>query len=164
MSSPEHKKKVWNLIKDIKVGMLSTSDGKSLRARPMHIVQEEYDGTLWFFTDTQADKTDEIKDDQHVGITFSDSDEGLYVSLSGLATLTREQSLIEKFWNPFIAAWFPEGKESPNVALIEIKVEAGEHWDADNSRLLELFKIAKANLTAEKPDMGQNEKFGQVSQ
>ena len=26
MSSPEHKQKIWNLIKDIKVGMLVTKD------------------------------------------------------------------------------------------------------------------------------------------
>nr|WP_290695538.1 pyridoxamine 5'-phosphate oxidase family protein [Halomonas sp. UBA3074] len=40
MSSPEHKQKIWKMIKDIKVGMLVTSDHDTPRARPMHLVQE----------------------------------------------------------------------------------------------------------------------------
>ncbi|MCA1806466.1 MAG: pyridoxamine 5'-phosphate oxidase family protein, partial [Actinobacteria bacterium] len=48
MSSPEHKQKIWKMIKEIKVGMLVTLDDDVPRARPMHLVQDAYDGTLWF--------------------------------------------------------------------------------------------------------------------
>jgi general stress protein 26 len=46
MSTQEHKEKVWKLIKSIKAGMLTTLHGRELRARPMYLVQDEYDGTL----------------------------------------------------------------------------------------------------------------------
>jgi general stress protein 26 len=48
MSSPEHKQKIWKMIKDIKIGMLVTLDQDVPRARPMHLVQDEYDGTMVF--------------------------------------------------------------------------------------------------------------------
>lgn len=53
MSSPEHKQLIWSLIEEIKVGMLVTHDTEknNIRSRPMSLVQEEYDGTLFFYTD-----------------------------------------------------------------------------------------------------------------
>lgn len=160
MSSQEHKNKIWNMIKDIKVGMLTTQDGNNLRARPMHIVQDEYDGTLWFYTKLSADKNLEIKDEHHVCLTFCDSNDGVYISLSGNARLTQNKVLIDKFWGPFTAAWFENGKDDPDVALLEIKIYRGEHWESRENKVFQLYEFAKANLTNERPDIGENEKFG----
>ena len=160
MSSPEHKQKIWNLIKDIKVGMLVTHDDHMPHARPMHIVQDAYDGTLWFFTPRNAEKVAEAKKDRDVCISFSDQDSGVYVSLSGKARLTDDRALIEKYWNPFVGAWFEQGKDDPEVALLEVKVEFGEHWQAKESKVFQLFEVAKAKIKNEKPNLGENEKFG----
>lgn len=161
MSSQEHKQKVWKLIKDVKVGMLVTQDDSVPRARPMHLVQDEYDGTLWFFTRASAEKVFETKQDSEVCLSFSDQSNGTYVSLSGHANLHRDQGLIDKYWNPFVAAWFPEGKDDPDVTLLEIKVQFGEHWKAKDSKAYQLYEIARANLDKHHtPDMGENEKFG----
>lgn len=160
MSSKEHKEKIWNLIKDLKVGMLTTQDGEDLRARPMSLVQDAYDGTIWFFTKRSAEKSYEIKDEHHVSLSFSDHNDGVYVSLSGRARLTQDANLIDQFWNPFVAAWFEGGKDDPDVALLEIKIYKGEHWESEDSKVFQLFEIAKANLTEGPPDIGDNEKFG----
>jgi len=160
MSSPEHKQKIWKLIQDIRVGMLVSDDGGDLNARPMTLVQDDYDGTLWFFTGKDSEKVDEIKKDKDVCLTFADKDDSTYVSLSGKARLSQDKALIEKFWNPFVAAWFPDGKSDPNVALLEIKINKGEHWKTDKNGLLQLVEMAKANFTDEKPDLGENEEFG----
>lgn len=160
MSSQEHKKKIWEFVKDIKVGMLTTQDDAVLRARPMHIVQDEYDGTLWFFTHASDHKVDETQDKHNVCVTFTDNGKGIQVSLSGYATLSRDRELIEKFWNPYAEAWFENGKDDPEVALLEIKITQGEYWQED-SKLRELYEVAKANIMGgKKPDMGENQKFG----
>lgn len=162
MSSPEHKAKVWNLIKSIKVGMLATELSGSLHARPMHIVQDEYDGTLWFFTSKTSSKVFEIRNDREVCLTFSSVESETYVSLTGSAAISQNRELIEKYWNPFVAAWFPGGKDDPEVALIEVHVRAGEHWDSTSSRTVQLFEIAKANVTHTPPSLGENEQFGSL--
>lgn len=159
MSSPEHKQKIWKLIKDIKVGMLVTLDEGTPRARPMHLVQDEYDGTLWFFTRRSAEKMSEAMQDSDVSISFSNPGDGVYVSLSGTAKLSSNPELIEKYWNSFVAAWFPEGQEDDDVALLEVKIAFGEHWVADKNKLFQLFEIARANLQDDTPDIGENEKF-----
>ncbi|APX94211.1 pyridoxamine 5'-phosphate oxidase [Halomonas sp. 1513] len=161
MSSPEHKQKIWKMIKDIQVGMLVTLDGDMPRARPMHLVQKEYDGTLWFFTKRSAEKVSETNRDHDVCLSFSDQDEGVYVSLSGTANLTDDRELIEKYWNPFVAAWFTGGKDDPDIALLEIDVTMGEHWKAKESKAFQLYEFAKANVKKDAtPNIGENEKFG----
>ncbi len=162
MSSPEHKQLIWNLIKEIKVGMLVTDDGDEgvLRGRPMHLVQDEYDGTLYFFTPKDSSKVFEIKDHRNVCITFSNPDDQIYVSLSGKAHLTQDKELIDRYWNTWAEAWFEEGREDPNVAVLEVKINKGEHWDADENGLVQAFEMAKANVTDSTPDIGENVKFG----
>ena len=160
MSSPEHKQKIWNLIKDIKTGMLTTLHGKELRARPMVLVQDEYDGTLWFYTDLESEKVMEVEKDHDVCVTFADPDNQVYVSLTGIGRPTRDKALINKYWNNFVAAWFPEGKDSANVGMLEIKVQKGEHWDSDSSKMMKSLKTMTAKVKGQKPDLGEHEKFG----
>lgn len=162
MGSKEHKAKVWEMISSIKVGMLVTDDQNELRARPMQIVQDQYDGTLWFYTDIKSSKVEEIYQDKNICLTFSCPKKKTYVSLSGKAKLNNEQELINKFWSPFVAAWFPEGKDSPNCTLLEIKINHGEHWKTDLSSSEYLFEVGKSNLTSSTPASNEaikNEQF-----
>ena len=160
MSSPEHKQKIWNLIKDIKTGMLTTRHGEELRSRPMVLVQDEYDGTLWFYTDLEAEKVFELESDNDVCISFADPDNHVYVSLTGVGRTIHDKGLIDKYWNSFVSAWFPEGKDSPNVGMLEIKVEKGEHWNSNSSKMVKSAKTAAAKIKGKQPELGEHEKFG----
>jgi general stress protein 26 len=161
MSSQEHKQKIWNFIKDTKTAMLTSEDENGdLHARPMHLVQDDYDGTIWFFTHYHSEKVDEIQSDRKVSLAFINQDKKIYVSLSGKANVTQNRQLIDKFWNPVVSAWFPNGKDNDDVALLEIKIHKGEHWNADDNPVHFFYEIAKANVKDEYPDVGKNEKFG----
>ncbi|WMX17216.1 MULTISPECIES: pyridoxamine 5'-phosphate oxidase family protein [unclassified Aureispira] len=164
MSSPEHKALIWNLIKDIKIGMLTTQENDtkdSLRARPMSLVQDAYDGTLYFFTAKSAAKVYEVKEEKkEVCITFSDPKNQVYVSLSGKAEVTQDKDLINQYWNKGVSAWFPNGRQDGEVAMLVVKIYKGEHWNADESKVVQLFELVKANLLDERPEIGEHEKFG----
>ncbi len=159
MGSPEHKQKIWNLISKIGTGMLVTDDEGSLRARPMQLVQDSYDGKLWFFTRIDSSKSEEIFKDRDVCINFSDPNSKTFVSLSGRARVTTDKKLVDRFWGPSVKPWFPEGKDHPSCGLIEIKINYGEHWDSDVSKLGFIYEMAKAKLTESRPDVGENQKF-----
>lgn len=163
MSSKAHKEKIWNLIKDIKVGMLTEhdGDGSNLRSRPMHLVQDDYDGAIWFFVKHNNGHIYANQQKQNdVCLSFCDHDNNVHVSLSGTSSLSFDKDLIDKFWSPFAAAWFPDGKEDPDLALLEIKIHKGEHWDSESNMFAQIYEIAKANVTGKEPDMGENRKFG----
>ena len=139
--------------------MLVTEDDGVLTSRPMQLVQKEYDGTIWFFTKAESPKVDEIEQDRNVCISFSSPQDNTHVSLSGKARINKDQALINKFWSPFVAAWFPEGKDDPSCVLMEIKIEHGEHWDSETTKVGYLYQVAKANITKTTPNVGENEKF-----
>ncbi|MBN9392227.1 MAG: pyridoxamine 5'-phosphate oxidase family protein [Chloroflexi bacterium] len=152
--------KLRELIKDIKIAMLTTSetDG-TLRSRPMGTQQTEFDGDLWFFTAKSSGKITEIQHDQHVNVSYAAPDDNRYVSVSGRAELIDDKAKAKELWNPFIKAWFPKGLDDPDLVLLRVRVEAAEYWDAPSSTMVNLVGFAKAVLTGKRPDIGENEKL-----
>jgi general stress protein 26 len=152
-------RKLWSMVKDIKTAMMTSIDGGLLRSRPMVGHIEEGEGTIWFFTRASSHKADEIERDNQINLAYAEPDKQEYVSISGRARLVRDKARIDALWNPFVAAWFPQGKDDPDVALIRVEVEQAEYWDGSSSRMVQLWKVAQANLTGREPDMGENRKL-----
>lgn len=153
-------KKLRDLIKDIKFGMLTTAgDDGSLRSRPMATQQTEFDGDLWFFTNASAPKVDEIRHDQHVNVSFSSPEDNRYVSVSGKAQVVRDRKKAEELWNPFYKAWFPGGLDDPDLALLKVPVEKAEYWDSPSSPVVHLIGFVKAVATGTRYQPGENEKI-----
>ena len=154
----EIKQKLWSMMKDIGFAMLTTEDGGKLRARPMVATQKEFDGELWFFTRSSSHKVDEVNSEHEVGVTYADGDKQDYVSLSGRASLVTDKAIVAAHWTEPMRAWFPKGIDDPEAALLKIKVEAAEYWDAPNSTMVHAYGYLKARLTGESPHPGENEK------
>lgn len=73
--------KLGKLIKGIRIAMMATAtaDGE-LRSRPMATQQTDFDGDLWFFTDSDSGKIYEIGRENHVNVSYADpSDKPLYL-------------------------------------------------------------------------------------
>src|SRR5919112_5957683 len=86
----EHIKKLRELIKDIQIAMLTTvTEDGTLRSRPMATQQAEFDGDLWFFTQANSPKVEELWHDRHVNVSYAAPDENRYVSVSGTAHLVQ---------------------------------------------------------------------------
>lgn len=163
MSSPEHKEKIWNLIKPIKIGMLVTHESadKGLRARPMALVQDSYDGTLYFYTSKSDAKVYEIENDKEVCISFAAPENQTYVSLTGKAKLTQDKELIDRYWNEWVAVWFKNEKNHSDIAMLKVKIERGEHWNTNENKFIQLLETTEARLKEDTvPDLGENQEFG----
>jgi general stress protein 26 len=156
----ENIKKLGDLIKDIRFAMLTTAeeDG-TLRSRPMATQQVDSDGYLWFFTYGGAHKVDEIKHDQHVNVSYAEPKDQKYVSVSGTAQLVRDRQKIEELWNPLYKAWFPQGLDEPDLALLKVSVDKAEYWDSPSSRVVRLVGFVKAVVTGKRIEGGENEKI-----
>lgn len=151
-------RKLWSLIGDIKTAMLTSTDGDMLRSRPMHGFVDEENRLLWFFTKRSAHKTAEIDQDSHVNLAYADPKQQQYVSISGGAQLIVDSDKAKELWNPFVQAWFPEGPEGSDVALIRVSAEQGEYWDGPSSSLVQLWRISKALANRDEADMGEDRK------
>jgi general stress protein 26 len=152
--------KLGEMIKDIRVAMLTTAahDG-SLHSRPMATQQAEFDSNLWFFTQSSTHKVAEIKDDQHVNVSYCDAGENRYVSITGTASIVRDRVKIEELWSPLNKAWFPKGLEDPEIALIKVRVEQAAYWDTPSSTMVQLVGFVKALATGEQFQPGEHQEF-----
>lgn len=154
--------KLKDKIKDIKVAMLTSADTDgSLHTRPMHTQELKDDGLLWFFTGKNSGKIAEIKADSHVSLGYADPACNTYVAVCGKASLVTDKAKIDELWHDMLKAWFPEGKNDPNIALLKVTPESGEFWDSPSSSMVQLFGMAKAMVTGEpyKPGPGEHGKI-----
>lgn len=147
------------LIKDIKVAMMTTieSDG-SLRSRPMWTHDRDFDGELWFFTREHSAKVDEVEHDHHVNLAYAEPGKDRFVSISGRCRLVQDKEKARELWNPTLKAWFPEGLDDPELALLCVKVEKAEYWDTPSSRMVQLVGFVKSVLTGQTYEPGDNAK------
>ena len=136
------------MIKGIKFAMLTTQDDLGLlRSRPMATQETDFDGTLWFFTSESSSKVFEIRKNPVVNVNFVNPEDSRYVSISGTAEISKDQSKIKELWKPFYKTWFPEGLEASALALIKVNVEKAEYWDVASKTLIPILGFAKALLT-----------------
>ncbi|MBD2038970.1 pyridoxamine 5'-phosphate oxidase family protein [Leptolyngbya sp. FACHB-321] len=153
--------KLRELMKDIYFCMLTTiDDDDNLRSRPMSTNGNiEEDGSLWFFTYGSDHKVVEIERQNRVNVSFAAPDKQQYVSLSGTAALETDRDKIKELWQPDLKAWFPQGLDEPDIALLKISVEKAEYWDAPAGWVAKAIGFATAVTTGEKANPAEHEKI-----
>jgi general stress protein 26 len=154
------RKKLRDLIKDIRVAMLTTVDEDgTLRARPMGNHQGDFSDELLFLTYGAAHKAIEVGKDDRVAVAFSDPGSQTYISVSGRATLTTDRAKAEKIWSPWAKVWFPDGLDTPDLAVLSVTIEKAEYWDSPSGTFVLLYGLVTQALTGHPPHLGDNKKI-----
>jgi general stress protein 26 len=153
-------KKLGDLIKSIEIAMMTTieADG-SLRSRPMATQQVEFDGELWFFASTSSPLAEELRQDERVNLSYAKPDDQRYVSVSGTAAIIDDREKMRELWSPIYKAWFPDGLEDPDLALLKVTVEQAEYWDSPSGVMVAMAGLVKALVTGEPYEGGENRKL-----
>lgn len=150
--------KLWQLIDDIKIAMLTTRDGSVLRSRPMELLQNERNGTLWFFTYASSHKTSEVGGEHAVNLSFADKADQNYVSISGTAVVVRDRAKAKELWTEEQRRWYPQGLDDPELALLKVDVQQAEYWDRPSAAMVAEQTLVKI-LTDETLDLEENAKI-----
>ncbi len=141
-----------------RVCMMTTvgTDGR-LYSRPMYAQGDIADGVLYFFTYLNSEKMGEIAHDSHVNLAFTDPDDNQYVSVAGAARLEPDEGKKKELWSTTQRAWFPDGLDTPGLALVRVDCTSAETWDAANQLLTHLWGTAKAAVTGKPPKTTRQE-------
>lgn len=152
-----------HMIKDAKCTMMTTADASgALFSRPManqKIEVDHFDGELCFFCGKNSHKMHEIKENQHVNLSYSNLGKSQYVSVNGIARIIQDKHRMKQLWNPMFKAWFPEGLDDPNLALICVTANTAEIWNTPTSKMVQLFGFAKSILSGKKMDYSPTNKI-----
>lgn len=157
MQDKESMIKFWEKIKDVRVCMLTTFDCGIIRARPMTIIQREFDGSIWLMADETSATVSEIKKEGIVNLSFVDKENDLYASISGHAKINAQPEKIEEFENFMTKAWF-SNSQTGDPLLIEVVVEFGEFWESNKSTIGKIIELGLASVSDHRPDLGENKK------
>lgn len=152
--------KVKELVEAIRIAMMTTVDENGhLVSRPMAVQQMDSDGTLWFFTKKSSPKVEQIEHhEQRVNISFADTGDSSYVSISGIADELHDRAKIDELWSVAAKPWFPNGKDDPELTLLKVHTEMAEYWDSNSSHMVRFFEMARAAVTGDTYQEGENKK------
>ncbi|WP_420122130.1 pyridoxamine 5'-phosphate oxidase family protein [Nakamurella sp.] len=150
-------RKVAELAKDIRIGMLTTVDADgTFTSRPMGQQEVEFDGDLWYFAERDSRKVQQIRSNPHVGVTLSSG--STWISIDGTAEIVDDRAKNKELWNAWVDAWLPQGPEDPSVVLIKVNGESAEYWDTPGGRIASVISLVKAKVTGERYEGGENER------
>jgi general stress protein 26 len=159
----ESMKRMYEKVEDLKTAMMVTrrKDGH-LVSRAMANQKRAEGADLWFVAASGSAKLDEIRDDPHINLCYINPRTMEWISISGIAFLTRDKSTIEELYESDWKAWFPnEGDprhgtpDDPRLVLIGVHVHSAVFFEVNKPRPVVLFEIVKGWLTGSEPKVGE---------
>ena len=155
--------KLYDHIDDIEIAMMTTRrpDGH-LVSRAMATQKRAAGADLWFVTCDDTPKVREIAGDPHVNLSYYKDRTREWVSVSGMAALSRDRARIRELWAPDWAVWFPkEGDprhgtaDDPRMVLIGVTVHAAVFLEVTKPQPIVLYEMVKGWLTGTSPELGE---------
>ena len=140
--------------------MVVTHDGLGgdLRARPMAARLARRENAIYFLTNADSGKVEEVHQNRSVCLAFVDSKAKDYVSITGLAATLNDRAKIRELWSfPDKAFW--RDASDPEIRILRVEPETAEYWRSSGD-LINAVRIVMASLGSAPPKLGDNEKVG----
>jgi general stress protein 26 len=155
--------KLYSHIDDIEIAMMTTrrADGH-LQSRAMATQRRAEGADLWFVTADGTQKLRDLADDPHINLSYYKDRTREWISVSGIASLTRDRQKIYELYAPDWKAWFAEEgdprhgtRDDPRFVLIGVDVHAAVFLEVNKPQPVVLFEVVKGWVTGAAPDVGE---------
>lgn len=159
MPTPQElKTRFWKTLKSDMTMMLGLDGVEDGHARPMTAQFEHERGPIWFFTSKDNAIVQKLARSNRAIATFASKGHDLFATVHGSVAIETDRAVLERLWNPYIAAWFEGGKDDPKLALLRFDAERAEIWLDERS----FFAGVKLLLGAD-PKQEYRDKVAEVS-
>jgi general stress protein 26 len=154
---------LYEQIGDLEIAMMTTRRANGhLESRAMATQKRAPGADLWFVTAESTGAARDLQNDPHINLAFYKDRTREWISVSAMATLSRDRSKIHELYASDWAMWFPdEGDprhgtpDDPRLVLIAAEIHAAVFLKLDKPQPVVLFELAKGRLTHDEPDLGQ---------
>ncbi len=119
--------KLWSALSSDRTVMLGLNGVEDGHARPMTALVEGDRGPIWFFTSQSNAVVENLARSDRAIAAFSAKNHDLFASIHGKLSVDQDRQVIDRLWNPFIAAWY-DGKDDPKLVLLRFDAEHAEVW------------------------------------
>jgi general stress protein 26 len=154
---------LYEHIDDIEIAMMTTrrADGH-LQSRAMATQKRAAGADLWFVTTEATPKLQDLLNDPHVNLSYYKDRTREWVSVSGLAIISRDRQKIHELYAEDWKAWFSkEGdprhgtKDDPRMVLIGVDVHAAMFLEVNKPQPLVLFELVRGWVTGANVELGE---------
>ena len=158
--STENVDRVWSMIQEIPVAMVVThwGDGDHLRARPMAVRPFPEEGAIYFLTDADAPKSEEIERNDSICIALANNEKQKYVSITGRAEIIDDRDRVKQIWSIYDKAFWSNA-EDPRIRLLRVWPESAEFWVGAGA-LATAVKLVEAGVSGRRVSLATNERVG----
>jgi general stress protein 26 len=126
--------KLWKTLASDRTVMLGLDGVEEGHSRPMTALVEGNTGPIWFFVGEPNAVVDNLAKSHRAIAAFSVKGHDLFASIHGNLSVDQDRNVIDRLWNPFIAAWF-DGKDDPKLVLLRFDPEHAEVWLNESNML-----------------------------
>ena len=153
---------LYELVDGIETAMFVTQrDDGSLVSRPMATQKRNPIADLWFVTDIESNKIDELDQHPRINLSYFSTKSKEWVSVSGTASMSNDRTTIHALYQPDWKMWFGTldavrdgGPDDPRLVLILVNAESVIYLKQDKSTPVVLFELIKSRITGDRPDLG----------
>lgn len=133
--------KFWKSLKSDRTVMLGIAGSEDGHTRPMTAQMDGDEGPIWFFgsKDSVLAKGLGEAGSEDATMAFAAKDHDLFASVHGTLSVETDPDMVERLWNPFVAAWYT-GKDDPKLLLMRLDAGEGHVW-LDGSSLIAGIKM-----------------------
>jgi general stress protein 26 len=125
----EIRDRFWKELKSERTIMLGLDGEPGGGMQPMTALVEEDDGgPLWIFTSKETDLAQAIGGGRAAHATFTGKRHDLFANVAGQLSIDNNPVLIDRLWNPWVAAWFPGGRDDPKLCLLRFDASHARIW------------------------------------
>ena len=155
-------KKLYEMIEDLEIAMMTTRrpDGH-LVSRAMANQEHAPGADLWFVTSEETHKVAELEDEPHVNLAYYKDRTREWISVSGIATVSRDRDVIRKLWAEDWKMWFGKDGDArsgtpddPRIVLIGVDVSSAVFFEVDKPAPVVLYEMVKGWIKGDEPDVG----------
>jgi len=149
-SGHDLKEKFWDALDDSPFVMLGLAGVDEAHTQPMTAqFDDDIPNEIFFFTGKDNRLVRALTASHRAVFAFSAKGHDLFASVHGTLREDTDPALIDKFWSPVVSAWFKDGKEDRNLALLRFELGAGEIWQAGTGEFLHYMASALVRGSAQ---------------
>ena len=126
--------------------------GLPLSVRPMSVLQVDDSGNLWFMSQNDSNKNNEIAIDPFTHLFFQENKISGFLNIYGITEIVTDQAIIDELWNPLLKVWFQNGKEDPKISLLKVEPTNVYYWDTKHGEAIAFIKMAASIITGKTMD------------
>ncbi|HWU99268.1 MAG TPA: pyridoxamine 5'-phosphate oxidase family protein [Oxalicibacterium sp.] len=143
LADKDAQQKLKEMAEDAKTCFFCTasSGGGSQGMRPMSTLQVDDQGNLWFLSASDSRKNAEIAANAAVKLLFQGSKHSEFLTLDGVATVSRDKAKIKELWGFLLKTWFTEGENDPRITVIKVTPIGGYYWDTKHGSAVAGIKM-----------------------